>query len=125
MTGRRRKAARRERGAKASAVAAPPVVRCVAGSEAARCCVGDPWADVTEMSLYVFGEPLPAAVIRAAAEQGVEPHALDQHVEGVHGVEPHNDGYAEAVISAARCVKAGGCDHQWTPPVGAGPTEPA
>jgi hypothetical protein len=43
-------------------------------------------------------------------QHGIEPHALDWHVEAVHGCEPHDRGYAEAVELAARCMLAGGCD---------------
>lgn len=80
--------------------------RCAAGADPTRCCVGDPWAD---MNVYC-DDPLQPDVIRVAAERGVEPHALDHHVEGVHGWEPHDLGYADAVVKAAECLQSGGCE---------------
>ncbi len=59
---------------------------------------------------YTLGEPLPKEIIDVAAGLGVEPHALDHHVEGVHGVEPHDRGYRDAVELAARCLLDGGCE---------------
>jgi hypothetical protein len=81
-----------------------------AGTGAARCCVGDPWADLDIAYVRTYGEPLPPAVIAVAAECGADPHALDWHVEAVHGWEPHNTGYAEAVAAAADCLAGGGCE---------------
>jgi hypothetical protein len=84
-------------------VTAPP--RCSAGNDPSSCCAGDPWVSFTGHS----SEPLAPDVIRVAAELGIDPHVLDLHVEEVHGWEPHDDGYAEAVGRAARCLAVGEC----------------
>ena len=82
-------------------------IKCAAGNDPTRCCVGDPWAGLNP---YVEQEPLDSSVIFVAAERGVEPHALDHHVEAVHGWEPHDVGYAQAVAAAAQCMLSGGCE---------------
>ncbi len=79
--------------------------RCAAGNVAARCCVGDPWANTDTDAV-----PLPAAVIAVAAAQGVGPHALAFHVMTVHEWLPHDAGFAEAVAEAAACIQMGGCE---------------
>jgi hypothetical protein len=83
----------------------PAATTCAAGRDPARCCVGDPWADVTPYDT----EPLDQAVIETAAVQGVDPHALDGHVTTVHGWESHDVGYDRAVLAAAGCLKRGTC----------------
>jgi len=85
-------------------------LRCPGGRPPEMCCVGRPWeaADLASQVLY-WGEPLPQAVIDTAVRHGLDPHALDEHVEAVHGWEPHNNGFAEAVEVAARCILADGC----------------
>lgn len=105
---RRRAHAARPRTSK-PAPAPPGAERCAGGADPAHCCVGDPWADLDIAYVRTYGEPLPPAVITVAAERGVEPHALDHHVEGIHGVEPHDLGYADAVSQAADCLLRGGC----------------
>jgi hypothetical protein len=85
---------------------APVDQKCAGGRDPARCCVGDPWETFTPYDT----EPLDPAVIETAAERGVEPHALDRHVEGVHGWEPHDVGYDRAVAAAARCLLGSGCE---------------
>lgn len=111
MTGLKREIARRQ--AQAAKTQAPPKpappVTCSAGNEAARCCVGDPWADLDIGYVRTYGEPLPLSVIRVAAERGIDPHSLDWHVEAVHGWEPHDVGYDERVPEAAECVARGTC----------------
>lgn len=82
-------------------------MKCAMGNEPTRCCVGLPWY---EFNPHVDPEPLDPAVISAAAEAGVEPHALDHHVEAVHGCEPHDAGYAAGVHAAVQCMLAGGCE---------------
>jgi len=85
--------------------------RCVAGLPPAVCCVGRPWdAPGLVGQVMIWGEPVPQAIIDEAAEQGLEPHALAHHVEGVHGWESHDAGYGEAVKAAARCLLDGGCE---------------
>jgi hypothetical protein len=56
------------------------------------------------------GDPVPSAVIQVAEETGIDPRALDWHVEAEHGWEPHDVGYVDAVRAAARCLQAGGCE---------------
>jgi len=102
---RRRQDARRAAAAEPPPPPPPPPVRCSAGNEAGRCCVGDPWATFSPHDV----EPLPPAVIRVAADHGVEPHALDEHVEAIHGWEPHDVGYDAHVAAAALCLLDGGC----------------
>lgn len=46
----------------------------------------------------------------AAAKHDLDPAALDWHVEAVHGWEPHNDGYEDAIRQAAECLANGGCE---------------
>jgi hypothetical protein len=76
----------------------------------ARCCVGDPWDGLTGLDAMCYGEPLDPAVIEVAAARGIDPHALDHHVEGIHGWEPHDVGYDQAVVKAADCLAGGGCE---------------
>lgn len=87
----------------------PEPVRCSAGNYADTCCLPGSWDRITLGGLYGQGEPLPPAVADVAAERGIDPHTLDSHVEGKHGWEPHNAGYAEAVRAAADCVVRGNC----------------
>lgn len=82
-----------------------PVTRCKAGNDPARCCVGNPWDTHTMHE----PEPLDEAVIAVAAERDVDPHALDDHVTAVHGWEPHDVGFDQAVTIAAYCLIRGEC----------------
>jgi hypothetical protein len=63
-----------------------------------------------EASFHAHGEPLPQAVIDVAAARGIDPHALDWHVEAIHGWEPHDVGYRDRVGEAVDCLAAGGCE---------------
>lgn len=81
--------------------------QCSANRQPDRCCVGHPsWDAATVMT---YGEPLPQEVIDTATETGIEPHRLASHVEGDHGWESQDAGYAEAVRKAADCLFSGGC----------------
>ncbi len=85
--------------------------RCAAGADPTTCCTPGAWERMATLGLgawHTLGEPLPEQVIDVAAQLGVEPHALDYHVEGVHGYEPHDTGYRDAVEQAARCLLEGG-----------------
>lgn len=82
---------------------------CSVGNNPALCCTLGAWGRLQAMGEAGFrahGEPLPQAVIDVAAERGVDPHALDEHVEAVHGWEPHDVGYADRVGEAADCLAA-------------------
>ncbi len=85
--------------------------RCSAGRPPEVCCVGQPW-EAPNLGLQIrnWGEPLYPEVIDAAVRHRLDPHALDRHVEAVHGWEPHDAGYAEAVELAAQCLLSGGCE---------------
>lgn len=77
------------------------------------CCQPGAWERLQAMGesgFRAYGEPLPFDVIDVAARRGVDPHALDHHVEGVHGWEPHDVGYRDRVGDAAECLLAGGCE---------------
>lgn len=41
---------------------------------------------------------------------GVDAKELDWHVEAVHGWEPHDSFYVEALHQSARCLLEGGCE---------------
>jgi hypothetical protein len=87
-------------------------VRCSAGNDSALCCTPGVWGRLQAMGeagLRALGEPLPDAVMDVAASRGLDPHELDHHVEGEHGWEPHDTGYATAVSAAAFCLASGGC----------------
>lgn len=56
------------------------------------------------MTVMLLGEPMPAKVLAAAEVLGLEPGALDWHVEALHGHEPHDEGYEEAVWRTAECT---------------------
>lgn len=84
--------------------------RCSAGRPPLVCCVGHPWDNAGIVpQVRQWGEPLPQEVIDTAVKHGLDPHALDWHVDAVHGWEPHDKGYADAVAEVARCLLAGGC----------------
>lgn len=83
------------------------------GSDPTLCCLPGAWQRMQalgESGFRAYGEPLPVDVIDVAAARGGEPHALDWHVEAVHGWEPHDTGYRERVGEAADCLLAGGCE---------------
>ncbi|MET8278258.1 hypothetical protein [Micromonospora sp. NPDC005174] len=84
--------------------------RCAAGNVATRCCVGDPWANITATDVMCHGEPLDLAVITNAAATGVDPHELDWHVTAVCGWESHDFGYAAHVTAIARDLRDDGCE---------------
>lgn len=56
------------------------------------------------MTVMLLGEPLPAEVLAVTEVLGLDPGVLDWHVEAVHGHEPHDEGYEEAVWAAAECT---------------------
>lgn len=56
------------------------------------------------MTVMLLGEPLPVEVTAVAEVLGLDPDALDWHVEAVHGREPHDEGYEDYVWSAAQCT---------------------
>lgn len=85
---------------------------CSAGNDPALCCTTSAWERLQAMGesgLRAHGEPLPPIVVEVAGQCGLDPHALDWHVEAEHGWEPHDDGYDRAVNAAAFCVLSGGC----------------
>lgn len=69
------------------------------------CCLPGAWDRATVADIRAYGEPLPPEVADTAAETGVDPHQLDWHVTAEHGREPHDQGYADAVKAAVKCVK--------------------
>jgi len=86
---------------------------CSGGSDPTLCCIPGAWGRMQalgEIGFRTHGEPLPDEVIDTAAERGIDPHALDWHVEAIHGWEPHDVGYRRAVGIAADCLAAGGCE---------------
>lgn len=86
---------------------------CSAGNQPALCCTPGAWERLQAMGeagFRAYGEPLPQAVIDVAGEHRIDPHALDSHVEGVHGWEPHDTGYPGRVGEAADCLANGGCE---------------
>lgn len=76
----------------------------------ALCCLPGAWDRMSALPLgfMCHGEPLPPEVADTAAAESVDPHELDHHVEAVHGWEPHDQGYADAVKASVECVKNGG-----------------
>ncbi|HEY6117698.1 MAG TPA: hypothetical protein VI172_17220 [Candidatus Dormibacteraeota bacterium] len=74
----------------------------------ALCCLPGVWDRVAVHDVMAYGEPLPPAVADIAAAEGVDPHHLGHHVEAIHGWEPHDEGYAQAVAASVECVKNGG-----------------
>lgn len=48
-------------------------------------------------------DALPPPVTAVASVLGLDPYALDWHVEAEHGWEPHDEGYEDAVWAAAAC----------------------
>lgn len=69
------------------------------------CRAGTPWiSDDLGKQIMVYGEPLPQIVIDTAAKYELNPHGLDWHVEGMHGWEPHDQGYDLAVEQSAQCI---------------------
>jgi len=59
------------------------------------------WGDALDILLH--GEPRPVEITAVASVLGMDPEALWDHVEGVHGWEPHDEGYEDAVWAAAEC----------------------
>lgn len=51
----------------------------------------------------------PPTLLQVAQARGVEPRALDWHVEAVHGCEPHDEDYAYGCDVAADCLTSGIC----------------
>jgi hypothetical protein len=51
----------------------------------------------------------PPQLLAVAAARGVEPRALDWHVEAIHGCEPHDEDYAYGCDVAADCLTSGIC----------------
>lgn len=85
---------------------------CSAGNDPALCCTPGAWERLGAMGeggFRAYGEPLPPEVVEVAAANGLDPHGLASHVEGDHGWEPHDSGYAVAVSGAAFCLASGGC----------------
>ncbi len=60
--------------------------------------VGEPWIDL---------DPRPTECDRIGLAVGIDPEKLWEHVEGEHGWESHDEGYAEAVLVAAECMLNG------------------
>lgn len=57
---------------------------------------------------YGAANPYPPPYVTAVAAMfGVDGGALWDHVEGVHGWEPHDDGYGQAVWAALWCTSHG------------------
>lgn len=64
----------------------------------------------TEAELYDARTLPPPVVSAVASALGMDPDALWDHVEGVHGWEPHDEGYEDAVwAAAAGCELADDC----------------
>lgn len=59
------------------------------------------WGDALQIMMH--GEPRPPEVEAVASVLGLDPEALWDHVEGIHGWEPHDEGYEDAVWAAAEC----------------------
>jgi hypothetical protein len=58
-----------------------------------------------------FEEPLYDPRVEEYAEiHGMDVYGLDWHLEAVHGWEAHDQGYEEAIIQVADCLKRGGCE---------------
>jgi hypothetical protein len=91
-------------------------VTCTAGLPPQVCCVGRPW-DVPDLAGQIarWGEPLPQTLIDVAAAYGLKPHDLEWHVEAVHGWEPSDVGYPEAVEVSAGHLLSGHCQGPDTP----------
>lgn len=52
-----------------------------------------------------------ARTVHAAQDAGLDPHALDWHVEAVHGWEAHDGGFVErGLAGAVTCLLGGGCE---------------
>lgn len=49
-------------------------------------------------------------VSRYAEEHNIDADKLDWHLEAIHGWEPHNRGYEEAIEAAAECMTHGFCE---------------
>ena len=49
----------------------------------------------------------PPQVTAVAEVLGLDPDKLWEHVEGIHGWEPHDEGYEDAVWAAAECTEHG------------------
>jgi hypothetical protein len=59
------------------------------------------WGDA--IAIMMHGEPRPPEVEAVASVLGLDPEALWDHVEGEHGWEPHDEGFEDAVWTAAAC----------------------
>lgn len=55
------------------------------------------------LRMALMGEGCPPEVTAVASVLGMNPDRLWTHVEGVHGREPHDEGYEDAVWAAAGC----------------------
>lgn len=47
----------------------------------------------------------PPVIAAVAAVLGIDRDKLHSHVEGIHGWEPHDEGYEAAVWAAAECTE--------------------
>lgn len=63
------------------------------------------WADA---ELHCTAALPPPVVTTVAAVLALDPEDLWDHVEGIHGWEPHDEGYEDAVWAAAECTDHGG-----------------
>lgn len=71
---------------------------CSRGSTGA-CCQPDAW-ELYASNPYGSSEPVDSRTIDAAVKAGLDPHDVDDLVEGEWGWEPHDDGYDVAVQRA-------------------------
>lgn len=56
-----------------------------------------------------MSDPRPQILLNTAEEFGLVVDSLDDHVEAVHGFEPHDAGYDAVVREAAYCLVTGSC----------------
>lgn len=80
---------------------------CSRGSRADVCCQPGAW-DVYAAYPYASTEPLDSRIIELATAQGLDPHAVDELVEGEWGWEPHDQGYEDTVRAAVEQLAGGG-----------------
>jgi len=57
----------------------------------------------TWLDWAMLGEPRPYEITAVASVLSLDPEALWDHVGGIHGWEPHDVGYEDAVWAAAAC----------------------
>lgn len=62
---------------------------------------GTPW---DTFDPYRDPEPLALELYYIAQMTGLDPEALDWHVEAIHGWEKHDQGYRKALVEAAGCL---------------------